>query len=87
MEIGKIDLEILLMKTLTITAKKVQEVIDKFLIDKPYISMFCFTEIKVDSIDFIPKGIKLYTKHRNKNDKKGRGLVIGHHIDKRIKQE
>ena len=58
---GKVDLEILLINSLIITAGKVQEVTDKFLIDKPYISMFCFTEIKVDSIDFIPIGIKLYT--------------------------
>ena len=70
-EIGKVDLEILLMNSLTITAEKLQEVTDKYLIDKPYISMFCFTEIKVDSIDFIPIGIKLYTKHRNKNEKEG----------------
>ena len=60
-EAGKIDLEFLLLNTLTITDLKVQEVSDKFLINKPYISIFCFTEIKVDCVDFIPIGIKIIT--------------------------
>ena len=46
-EIGKIDLEILLINSLTINADKVQDIMDTLLINKEYISMFCFTEIKV----------------------------------------
>ena len=49
--------------------------------------MFCFTETKVDCIDFIPIRIKLYTKHRTRKEKKGGGLAIGHLIDDRIKLE
>ena len=66
------------MNSLKITVNKVQEVANTFMIGKEYISMFCFTEIKVDSIDFVPKGIKMYTKHKNKNEKRGVGLAIGH---------
>ena len=51
---GKVDLEVLLLNTLKITALKVQEVTDNYLRDKPYISLFCFTEVKVDCVDFIP---------------------------------
>ena len=86
-DVGKVDLEILLLNTLKITALKVEVVTDKYLKDKPYISLFCFTEIKVDSIDFIPVGIQLYTKHKKKKEKKGGGLAIGHLIDKKIKLE
>ena len=71
-EIGKIDLELLLLNTLTITDLKVQAVTDKFLVNKPYISIFCFTEIKVDCIDFTPIGIKIITKHMKKGEKKRR---------------
>ena len=49
--------------------------------------MFCFTEIKVYSIDFISIGLKLYTKHRNKNEKRGGGLAIGHLTDNKINLE
>ena len=66
---------------------KVQEITDTFLINKKYISIFCFTETQVDSIDFIPIGIKLYTKHRTKKDKKGGRLAIGHLIDDTIRLE
>ena len=86
-EIGKIDLEFLLQNTLIITDLKVQEVSDKFLINKPYISIFCFTEIKVNCIDFTPIGIKIISKHRKKGEKKGGGLAIGHIDDKKIKLE
>ena len=75
------------INSLTINVSKVQEVTDTFLINKTYISMFCFTKTKVDSIDFIPRGIKLYTKHRTRKDKKGGGLVIGYLDDDRIKLE
>ena len=62
----KMDVEILLLNTLTITANKVQEVINEFLQGETYTSIFCFTETKVDSIDFKPVGVKLITKHRKK---------------------
>ena len=82
-EIGKVDLEFLLLNTLIITDLKVQEVSDKFLANKPYISIFCFTEIKVDCIDFTPIGIKIISKHRKKGEKKGGGLAIGHIDDEK----
>ena len=61
-EVGKIDLDILLINSLTINVGKVQEITDTFLIDKTYIRIFCFTEIKVDCIDFITTEINLYIK-------------------------
>ena len=64
------DVEILLLNTLTITANKVQEVINNFLQGETYTSIFCFTETKVDNLDFKPVGVKLITKHRKKGDKK-----------------
>ena len=69
-EIGKIDLELLLLNTLTITDLKVQTVTDKFLVNKPYTSIFCFTETKVDCIDFTPIGLKIITKHRKKEKRR-----------------
>ena len=62
-------MEILLLNTLTISAMKVQTVIDKFMIDKTYTSIFCFTEIKVDSLNFKPVGLKIFSKHREKREK------------------
>ena len=84
-EVGRVDLEFLLSNTLKITDLKVQEVSDKFLVSKPYLSIFCFTEIKVDCVDFIPIGIKIITKHRKRGEKKGCGLAIGHLVDEKIK--
>ena len=62
---------------------------DAFLVDKPYISIFCFTETKVDCIDFIPMGLTLYTKQRipRKNVLKGGGLAIGFIEDNKIMME
>ena len=68
-EAGKIDLELLLLNTMTITDITVQEVNDKFLTKKPYISIFCFTENKVDCLDFIPLGIRIISKHRKRGEK------------------
>ena len=56
---GKVDLKVLLLNTLKITAIRGQEVTDKYLRDKPYISIFCFTDINVDIIDFMPLGLEL----------------------------
>ena len=41
--IGEVDLEIMLVNSLKINAGKVQEIIDSFLINKTYISIFCLT--------------------------------------------
>ena len=43
------NVEILLLNTLIITAVKVQTVIDKFIKNKTYTSIFCFTETKVET--------------------------------------
>ena len=53
------------------------------MIDKTYTSIFCFTEIKVDSLNFKPVGLKIFSKHRKKREKKGGGLVIGYLDDKK----
>ena len=57
------------------------------MIEKDYISFLCFTETKVDCINFIPKGIKLYNKHRIAGDRQGGGLTIGHIEDSNINLE
>ena len=41
--IGEVDLEIMLVNSLKINAGKVQEIIDSFLVNKTYISIFCLT--------------------------------------------
>ena len=61
---GEIDLEIMLVNSLKINAAKVQEIIDGFLIDKPYISIFCLTETKVDCVNFVPIGLVTFDKQR-----------------------
>ena len=45
------------------------------------------TETKVDSHDYEPKGVKIFSKHRTKKDKKGGGLAIGFKKDNSIKLE
>ena len=69
-DIEKMDVEILLVNTLTVTADKVQMVINNFLQGETYTSIFCFTKAKVDNPDFKPVGIKLFTKQRKRGDKK-----------------
>ena len=64
------NVEILLLNTLIITAVKVQTVIEDFIKGKEYTSIFCFTETKVDSLSFNPVGIKIFSKHRNGGEKK-----------------
>ena len=50
--------------------------------------MFCFTETKVDCIDFTPVGLKLFTKQIIPVDSiKGGGLAIGYIEDDRIMME
>ena len=73
-----INLEVLLLNSLVINTTKVQTVVENFIRNKEYNSIFCLTETKVDSLDFEPQGIKMFSKHRNKKEKKGGGgLSIG----------
>ena len=81
------NVEILLLNTLTITATKVQMVTNEFLQGETYTSIFCFTETKVDNPDFKPVGIKLFSKQRKKGDKKRGGLMIGFKDDKKTVME
>ena len=81
----EVNLEVLLINSLVINVIKVQAIVEKFIRDKDYKSIFCMTETKVDSHDFEPKGIKIFSKHRLKKDKKGGGLTIGYKKDNRIK--
>ena len=76
MEMEKMNLEFLLLNTLTLTTTKVQTVINEFMKDRTYTSIFCFTETKVDCINFNPVGLKMITKQRKKKEKKGGGLAI-----------
>merc|ERR1711909_174601 len=62
-------------------------VIENFIKDKEHTCIFRLTETKVESLDFDPKGVKLFTKHRNKEEKKGGGLIIGFKEDKEVKLE
>ena len=78
------DVEFLLVNTLTITANKVQIVINNFLQGETHTSIFCFTETKVDNPDFKPVGIKIFSKQRKKGDKKGGGLMIGCKMTKKL---
>ena len=68
-ELEDINLEFLLLNTLIINAVKVQTVLENFIKGKEYTSIFCFTEIKVDSLDFNPKGIRIFYKHRKEKEK------------------
>ena len=68
------NLEFLLVNSCAINAVKVQTIVEKFIRDKEHLSLFCMTETKVDSHDFEPKGIKMFSKHRNKKEKKRRWL-------------
>ena len=81
------NVEFLLLNTLIINAVKVQTVIENFIKGKDYTSIFCFTETKVDSLDFNPVGVKIFSKHRSNKEKQGGGLLIGYKKDHRIKLE
>ena len=73
----------MLIKSLGINADKVQQIVEGFMINKKYISIFCLTETKVKSIGFLTKGIKMHTKERGKGEKQGGGLAIGY-IDSQV---
>merc|ERR1711874_870614 len=71
------DLEILLINSCKINAVKVQEIVESFIKGKDHTVMFCMTETKVDSLDFDPTGITLFSVHRKRKEKKGGSLTIG----------
>ena len=81
------NMELLLINSLKINAFKVQTVIENFIKNKSHTCLFCLTETKVDSLDFNPQGIKIFTKHRKSTEKKGGGLIIGYKDDRDIKLE
>ena len=81
------NLQILLLNTLTIDASKVQVIVNEFIQGETHSSIFCFTETKVDNPNFRPIGLKIFSKQRNKREKKGGGLMIGFREDKRIQME
>merc|ERR1711942_421356 len=82
------DLEVLLINSCKITAMKVQNIINEFMIDKEYTTFFCMTETKVRGHDFKPEGVKMFSKHRNgKGEKKGGGLALGYAESANIKLE
>ena len=73
------DLEVLLINSCKIEAGKVQTIVEEFMRDKKYTTIFCMTETKVEGHDFEPEGIKLFSKHRTRNmEKKGGGLALGY---------
>jgi len=78
---GDINLEVLLLNSLVINTTKIQTVVENFIRNKEYSSIFCLTETKVDSLDFEPQGIKMFSKHRNRKEKKGRRSI--HRIQER----
>ena len=68
-----IDLEVLLINSCKIDAVKVQTIIDEFMTDKDYTTIFCMTETKVEGHEFQPEGVKIFSKHSGRKDKKGGG--------------
>merc|ERR1711874_302899 len=71
------DLEFLLVNSCTINAIKVQTIVENFIRGKKHTSIFCMTETKVDSHNFEPRGIKMFSLHRSKGEKRRGGLAIG----------
>ena len=75
-----IDLEVLLVNSCKINAIKVQTIVNNFIEGKDHTVIFCMTETKVDSHDFQPQGITIFSAHRTQKElkkKKGGGLAIG----------
>ena len=54
---------------------------------KDHTSIFCFTEIKCNNLNFKPVGLKIFTKHRRTKEKNGGGLMIGFKDDKKTNME
>ena len=80
-------MELILINSLKINVLKVQTIIENFIKGKKHTCIFCLTETKVDSLDFNPQGIKIFTKHRENAEKQGGGLIIGFKEDRDIKLE
>ena len=70
-DVEDMDLQVILMNTQTMTASKFQDMAETCLNKKEFSSIFCFTEIKCDGLDFKPTGVKIFTKHRKPKEKKG----------------
>ena len=82
------DLEILLLNSRKIDAVKVQTIVEEFMIDKNYTTIFCLTETKVEGHDFQPVGIKIMSKQRSrKTETFGGGLALGYREDANIELE
>ena len=82
------DLEILLINSCKIDATKVQTIIDDFVVEEKYTTIFCMTETKVRGHDFQPEGVKIFSKHRNGwREKKGGGLALGYATSANVKLE
>ena len=45
------------------------------------------TETKVEGHNFQPEGVKIFSKHRGRRDKKGGGLALGYDLKAEIKLE
>ena len=71
------DLEILLINSCKIDAVKVQTIISEFMTGRDYTTIFCMTETKVEGHNFQPEGVKIFSKHRGRRDKKGWGPSPG----------
>ena len=73
------DLEVLLINSWKIDAIKVQTIVEDFIKDKSYTTIFCLTETKVEGHDFQPEGIKILSKQRKrKTERFGGGLALGY---------
>ena len=73
------DLEILLVNSWKVDAPKIQTIVEDFIRDKKYTTIFCLTETKVEGHDFQPDGIKIFSKQRRrKMEKMGGGLALGY---------
>ena len=82
------DLEILLVNSCKIDAVKVQTIVEDFIRDRRYTTIFCLTETKVEGHDFQPDGVKIFSKQRTrKMEKKGGGLALGYAVKADVKLE
>ena len=82
------DLEVLLINSWKIDAIKVQTIVEEFIVDKSYTTIFCLTETKVEGHDFQPVGIKIISKQRKrKTETFGGGLALGYKEDADVELE
>merc|ERR1712030_239882 len=73
------DLEVLLINSWKINVTKVQTIVEEFIRDKNYTTIFYLTETKVEGHDFQPEGIKILSKQRKrKTERFGGGLALGY---------